>query len=275
MQKIEYPLIVSDFDGTLVRTDGTVSLETKQTIRQYIQDGGKFAISTGRMPKSIISQAKELGLTGVVCCSQGSVIVDIETEDVLLEGRVPNETAIKICEKMESLGLHIHVYDLWEYYSNMDDEPLKMYESIIKQKAKLVVDKPMSVFLKETKMAPFKVLAMVTPEDNARILTALENEHFEDCYTTRSSVFLVEVGNVNYSKGTSVEFLANFYNIPIKKTIAVGDQLNDLSMIELAGLGIAVQNADEELKKQAFAFEYTNEEDAVAKIIKRYGYKES
>jgi signal recognition particle subunit SRP54 len=66
MQKIEYPLIVSDFDGTLVRADGTVSLETKQTIRQYIQDGGKFAISTGRMPKSISSQAKELGLTGVV-----------------------------------------------------------------------------------------------------------------------------------------------------------------------------------------------------------------
>ena len=274
MQKIEYQLIISDFDGTLVKADGTVSQETKQTIRQYIEDGGKFAISTGRMPKAIISRARELGLKGVVCCSQGAVIVDIETEEVLLEGRVPNETAIKICEKMESLGLHIHVYDLWEYYSNMDDEPLKMYESIIKQKAKLVLDKPMSTFLRETKISPFKVLAMVAPKDNARVLAALENEAFESCYTTRSSVYLVEVGNLNYSKGTSVEFLANLYDIPIDKTIAIGDQLNDLSMIELAGLGIAVKNADEELKKQAFTFEYTNEEDAVAKIIKRYGYKE-
>ena len=54
----------------------------------------------------------------------------------------------------------------------------------------------------------------------------------------------MEVSNAKYSKGTSVEFLSQKYNIPMEKTIAVGDQVNDLSMIEMAGLGIAVQNAD-------------------------------
>ena len=174
MRKINYPLIISDFDGTLVRKDGKVSDKSKAIIRQYIQDGGKFAISTGRMPEAIISRAKELGLTGVVCCGQGAAIVDIETKKVLYEGTICNEVAVAICQKMEEMGLHIHVYDLWEYYSNVDDDALKMYENIVKAKAKLITDKPISIFVKESGMQPFKILAMVAPEDNERVRLTLD-----------------------------------------------------------------------------------------------------
>lgn len=274
MRKINYALIVSDFDGTLVKADGTISDRTQNIIRRYVDDGGIFAISTGRMPAGILPRVKELGLKGVVCCGQGSAIVDIESNKVLLEGNIPNEIAVKICEKMEEMGLHIHVYSLWDYYSNMDDDALKMYEGIVKSKAILVQDKPMSQFVKETGMNPCKVLAMVAPEDNEKVLVALEKEAFPDCDVTRSSVYLVEVSNAKYSKGTSVEFLSQKYNIPMEKTIAVGDQVNDLSMIEIAGLGIAVQNADENLKARALVCEYTNEEDALAHIIEKYGYLE-
>lgn len=274
MRKINYALIVSDFDGTLVKADGTISDRTQNIIRRYVDDGGIFAISTGRMPAGILPRVKELGLKGVVCCGQGSAIVDIESNKVLLEGNIPNEIAVKICEKMEEMGLHIHVYSLWDYYSNMDDDALKMYEGIVKSKAILVQDKPMSQFVKETGMNPCKVLAMVAPEDNERVLVALEKEAFPDCDVTRSSVYLVEVSNAKYSKGTSVEFLSQKYNIPMEKTIAVGDQVNDLSMIEMAGLGIAVQNADENLKARALVCDYTNEEDALAHIIEKYGYLE-
>lgn len=274
MRKINYALIVSDFDGTLVKADGTISDRTQNIIRRYVDDGGIFAISTGRMPAGILPRVKELGLKGVVCCGQGSAIVDIESNKVLLEGNIPNEIAVKICEKMEEMGLHIHVYSLWDYYSNMDDDALKMYERIVKAKAVLVQDKPMSQFVKETGMNPCKVLAMVAPEDNEKVLVALEKEAFSDCDVTRSSVYLVEVSNAKYSKGTSVEFLSQKYNIPMEKTIAVGDQVNDLSMIEMAGLGIAVQNADENLKARALVCDYTNEEDALAHIIEKYGYLE-
>lgn len=272
MQKINYALIVSDFDGTLVKADGTISPQTQTVIRRYVEDGGIFAISTGRMPAGILPRVKELGLKGVVCCGQGSAIVDIESNKVLLEGNIPNDIAVDICEKMEALGLHIHVYSLWDYYSNMDDEALKMYERIVKSKAILVEDKPISQFVKESGMNPCKVLAMVAPEDNEKVLVALEKENFPGCEVTRSSVYLVEVSNAKYSKGTSVEFLSQKYNVPMEKTIAVGDQINDLSMIEKAGLGIAVQNADENLKASAHVCDYTNEEDAIAHIIEEYGY---
>lgn len=273
MQKIRYPLVVSDFDGTLVRADGTVSALTKRTVKNFIADGGVFAISTGRMPAGILPRVKELGLSGFVCCGQGSAIVNIQTDEVILKGSIPNATAITVCKKMEEMGLHIHVYDLWEYYSNMDDEALKRYESVVKVNARLVLDKPISRFVEETGMCPCKILAVVASEDNERVRLELEKENFKDCEITRSNIFLVEVNNAKYSKGTALKFLADAYNVPMEKTIAVGDQINDLSMIQTAGLGIAVKNADENLKAKATVFDYTNEEDAVAHLILQYAYE--
>ena len=60
----------------------------------------------------------------------------------------------------------------------------------------------------------------------------------------------------------------------MQQTIAIGDQLNDLAMIETAALGFAVQNADDSLKKFAIVLPQTNDDDAVAEVIERYGYTE-
>lgn len=273
MRKIHYPLIVTDFDGTLVKADGTISEETKNSITEFIQNGGHFVISTGRMPAGILPRARELGLKGMLSCGQGSVILDIETKQTVFESRLPNKTAVDICKKMESLGLHIHVYTLWDYYSNMDDEALKFYENVVKSKALLVTDQPISKFVEKENIEPYKIMAMVYPEDNERIIQEMEKENFPNCYVTRSNAMLVELGNSNNSKGTAVTYLAKHYGIPLEKTIAVGDQINDLPMLEVAGLGLAVKNADPALKERVTTLDYTNEEDALKEVIKKYGYE--
>ena len=90
---------------------------------------------------------------------------------------------------------------------------------------------------------------------------------------TKSAAFLVEVINSQYSKGTAVVFLADYYGVPLEKVIAVGDQINDTPMIERAGLGIAVKNAETALKEKAdYVCEYTNEEGAIAEIIEKFGF---
>lgn len=275
MRKIKYPLIVSDFDGTLVNHDGTISQKNKKAIAEYIAAGGKFAISTGRLPAGIINRAQELGLVGKVCCCQGAIVLDIQTKEVILEGRISLKSTLAACKKMEELGLHIHVYDLWDYYVNKNDEPLRLYEMLVKTKATLVLDKPLAQFIQEKGLRAYKLLAMVEPENNEALLQTLQAEKFEGCEITKSADFLVEVVNKNYSKGTAVEFLANYYGVPLDRVIAVGDQLNDISMIERAGLGIAVSNADEALKKKAnYVCAYTNEEAAIAEIIEKFGFCE-
>lgn len=276
MRKIQYPLIVSDFDGTLVCHNGEISAENKGAIADYLACGGAFALSTGRMPSGIISRAKELGLSGLVSCCQGAVILDIETKEIVLEGKIPLDVTVSICEKMEQMGLHIHVYDLWDYYSNMDDALLKYYEKTVGSSAVLVLDKPISQFVKEKGICAYKILAMVHPQDNQRVMETLAKESFDGCCLTRSADILVEVCNARYSKGTAVEFLSKYYGVPIEKTIAVGDQLNDVPMIDVAGLGIAVANADNGLKVRAgYVCARTNEENAIAEIIDEFGfYKE-
>ena len=113
MRKINYGLIVSDFDGTLLKSDGTISEYTRESIRKYLSDGGHFAVSTGRMPSGILPQVRELGLTGLVSCGQGSVILDIQSGKPVFECSMPNAVAVQVCEEMEKLGLQIQVYDFW------------------------------------------------------------------------------------------------------------------------------------------------------------------
>ena len=273
MQKINYPLIVSDFDGTLVKRDGTISERNKKAIEKYVAAGGRFAISTGRMPAGILNRARELGLKGMVCCCQGAIILDIESGNVLSEGRISHETTLKACKKMEELGLHIHVYDLWEYYANMEDHHLAYYENAVRVKAQRVLDKPISQFVKETGLCSYKILAMVNLEDNARIKSKLSKHHFDGCEITKSADYLIEIVNSRYSKGTAVQTLAKYYDLPIEKTIGIGDQTNDLPMIRTAGLGVAVQNADAGLKAEAdYICDLTHEEDAVAFVIENFGF---
>ena len=250
-----------------------ISEENKAAIAQYVAAGGAFAISTGRMPSGILSRAQELGLKGMVCCCQGAIILDIETGAVISEGRLSLDSTIVACKLMEELGLHIHVYDLWDFYVNMDDWALKMYENAVKSKGKLVLDQPLSEFIKEQGLCAYKLLAMVEPKDSERLLEELFKHEIDGCDYTKSADFLVEIINKNYSKGTAVEFLANYYGTSKARTIAIGDQRNDLSMLEVAGLGVAVKNADEALKTSAdYVSAYTNDENAVADIIYRFGF---
>ncbi len=141
-------------------------------------------------------------------------------------------------------------------------------------KATLVTDKPLSKFVEETGICAYKLLAMIESSKAPQIMQELEKAGFEGCEITQSARFLVEVINAKYSKGTAVEFLAEYYGVPLEKTIAVGDQLNDVPMIKKAGLGIAVKNADERLKKEAVVIDCTNEDGAIAEIIRKYGYEE-
>jgi Cof subfamily protein (haloacid dehalogenase superfamily) len=275
MQKINYGLIISDFDGTLVSNDSTICEENKKAIAKYREKGGKFAISTGRLPNGIVSRAQELGLKGAVACGQGSVIVDIESKEILFENYLPKHVALKICRKLEEMDLHTHMYSVWEYYCNKDDEALKMYQFHTKTTPVLVLDRSMYSVLEEKNIPVCKFIVMVEPKDAPYVIEELEKAEFEGCIITKSAEYLIEVVNASTSKGTAVEFLSKYYKVPIEKTIGIGDQWNDIPMVETAGLGVAVQNGNERLKAEAdYVCERTNEQGAIAEVIDKFGFTE-
>ena len=272
MKKIKYPLIVSDCDGTILNSQHTISERTKEKILQYVEDGGIFAVSTGRMTASILPVVRSWGLKGVVSAFQGGVIMDIQTERILHESVIPHKMALQICKHLEDLGLHIHTYALWQAYTNTVNEWTALYEKIAGEK--MIYKPKISAFLEETKLSPYKFLMMVEPKDAKNVCQAVAKILPDECFVTTSAPFLVEVGLKSATKRKAVTFLADYYGIPLENTIAVGDQLNDLPMIEVAGLGVAVANADPELKTKAYVLPYTNDEDAVGRLIEEIAYTE-
>lgn len=99
---MKYKFIACDYDDTLLPKSGVISDFTKDTIREYIARGGRFAICTGRMFRSIVKIAREFGLHGEIISYQGSLIKNIDTEETLLVNYIDKDLAVDYVEFMKN-----------------------------------------------------------------------------------------------------------------------------------------------------------------------------
>lgn len=273
MREINYKLIISDYDNTLTDGQNRVPLKVKKAISEYVKSGGIFAVCTGRMLRSIMPQVKKLGLKGLVAANQGIVIADIGSGQLIKNGGMTAEETSQICRVLEELNLYVNLYSGDNIYTNIpkQNKYLKLYEKIIKVKA-IHVDGKISDFAKNSNFPFQKVAILISAKDRERnyeILNAQLGEKFD---VTCSASTLIEISPFGETKGKAVELLAKHFGVPIEKTIAVGDNLNDLSMIQTAGIGVCVGNGVEELKKAADYLSLPSSEGGIAQIIARYGF---
>ncbi len=266
-------LIVSDFDGTLIDDKQQILPEVRDTINEYVASGGIFAVCTGRMLSSILPQVRALGLKGLVIAYQGTVIADIDTGAVIKNGGMDYSCVAEICENIEDLGYGINVYSDEKIYTNYpcDNPYLTRYEEIIGVKA-VHINGKMSDYVRSKKLFCQKVLSIVPEDKREGLYTELNKRLGGRFDVTCSATVLVEISPIGDNKGEAVKYLANYYNIPIQKTVAAGDNLNDLSMIVAAGVGCAVGNAVQELKDAADFVSVSNNRGAIAQIIKKFGF---
>lgn len=270
MNERKYSLIVSDFDGTLFRSDHTIAEETVNTIRNFVEQGGLFVLSSGRPLQSIIKIARELGLKGLVAAFNGSVVADIETGEIILENSFTVEEGLRICRFMEENGMYVQIYEMDNYYASEPNEYLEYYENIVKEKA-VLPGKKISEFILERNIRPIKILSMMNPKDRASYKEKLENNLSDICHVTSGAKSLVEICVKDFTKGTALKFLADKYGVDLQEVLAIGDGLNDYSALAVAGKGIAVKNAEPALKADFEVSEYSNDENAVGRIIEKYG----
>lgn len=275
MAKLNCKLIVSDCDGTLLNSEHTISDKVRTAIEKFIADGGIFAVCTGRMTASILPQVRSLGLKGLVASYQGGVISEIESGKIIRTSGFNPEQAYEICKALEDMGAYVNAYFGDDMYSDIpaDNEYLKRYEKITGITAKHI-DMPLSRFALEHNCKCQKVASLCFPQDREKIYSQLQRKFADRYEITCSAEVLVEVAPLGDNKGSAVRFLAEHYGVPIQKTVAIGDNLNDLSMIQAAGVGVAVGNAVQTLKDQADFVSVTNDEGAVAQVIEKFGYED-
>lgn len=273
MRNLDCKLIVSDFDGTLANSQNEVPEEVKNAINNYVADGGIFAVCSGRILPSVLPRVRKLGLKGLVIACQGSVIADIESGEIIKSVGFSNAETSEICAYLEELNTNVQVYFLDGFYSDLPEgeKHLKLYEDIIGVKARHS-DMPLSRFVGESGLHFNKAATLCRPDEQEELFGKIKEKFGGRFDVTCSAKVLVEISPFGETKGAAVEFLAAHYGVPIEKCCAIGDNLNDLSMIEAAGVGVAVGNAVEGLKAAANFVAVTNDEGAVAQVIEKFGY---
>lgn len=264
---MKYSLFLTDFDGTLVRADGTVSQKNIRAIEAYRRAGGVFAVVTGRMLASILPRLKELGLyDGLVSAYQGGTIAEIGTGKLLKCDGFARADALELIRALESEGLHLHVYFEDTLYCNRDDALLRSYEQTCGVKG-IIPCVPLGEFFKGKSGVFSKLLCMVEPERRDELVFSLKTRYKGRFFVTSSSKWLVEIMPKGTDKAAAVEFLSRYFGVPKEKIAAIGDEANDIPMLQAAGGRFAVQNAVPALKAAAHKIVSSVEEDGVSEAL--------
>jgi Cof subfamily protein (haloacid dehalogenase superfamily) len=267
---MKYGLIVTDLDDTLLRDDLTISDRSKRAITRARKAGARVALATGRMFPSAAPYARELGLTGPVICCQGAEIADIESGKPTRITSVPRALAKETLRFAEDAGIYAQYYSLEEYFFEKESEESEFYRRTSGVRGEALGRKPREAL----DFDPIKVLFIAEPQ---RIREAYAEASVRFAGTLSVAISksrYLEFTHPRANKGAAVEALAAMLKIPRENVMAVGDALNDLPMLEFAGLGVAVMNGDEHVKARADAVTASNEEDGVALAIEKYALGE-
>ena len=271
-----YKLIASDVDGTLMGEDLVIHPDNYKAITSAVEKGFTFVLCSGRSHKSLRKLHDDLGLpteNAYIISFNGGTVYSVEQEAVVHEEHTPFDVAMRAinlfksrCRKDE---IEAFVYNdpdniatehgskTAENYSKISQTEIRFVDNIqrdTEESARVVKvvfigrREPLEVFRKEL---------MAELGDDAEIFF--------------SSEYLLEIGSPKASKGIALGWLCDKLGIDISQTIAMGDNYNDLTMIETAGMGVAVANSVDELKETAnHITEKTAEQGAVAEVINKF-----
>ncbi len=254
-----YKLIAADLDHTLLRTDGTVSDFTRETIRQCMEAGVGFTFATGRMYCSALPIARRLQLELPLITYQGALLKCLDG-DVMHALYLPQELAGELEEILRKSGMHYNIYS---------DETL--YFSTFRQRmmdyARHIGVVPLAVpkCLDNIQVTQYGVYD--EPEAITEIRQRIIEQFGDKVHTVVSGGHFLEITHPLAQKSYGLRQLAEHLGIARDEIIAIGDNNNDLDMLQYAGLGVAVDNAVPVAKAVARRLTASNDEDGVARLI--------
>jgi len=267
---MKYQAIVSDIDGTLIDDERNLSTENYQAIQQLIADGGHFVLASGRPDAGMHHIAQECGLAdkeGFLIAYNGGKIMRTDTREVLFSKGISHTSFSFFYDYAQQKGLSICSYTDEHIITNKLSEHVQTEIDLTKMNY-LEVTNMITYF--EDKFIP-KAIIFGEPEllqDCLAELAPFQEE--QDVEVVISNPTFLEITGRNITKGRALHKLASLLDIDISEIIAVGDGGNDLTMIQEAGLGVAVANAAPILKDAADTLTVSNNDSPIAELLKKY-----
>ncbi len=244
-------LIVSDIDGTLIDSVNLKfdpSPENAAAVRAAAERGITVALATGRMYKSAARYAVDLGLdeSTPVISYNGALIKSIKG-GVVYSSCLPGELAVEILEYAFARGLYIQLYYNDEFHYETEEEKARIYQRATRLPG-VASGKEGLKKLAATGTIP-KLLIIAEEAEMARgIINDLNRDFAGRIIAVQSAERYIDIMLPEVSKGNAVKQLAKLYGCDLSEVMCLGDSENDISMLEVAGLAVAMGDAAEPVK---------------------------
>ena len=261
--QVSVKLVVSDVDGTIVRTDKSVAPSTVEAAKRLEGAGIPLSIVSARPPRGMAYITQTLGLTGPLAGFNGGRMVGPDGA-VLSEHVVPEAAARTALGLFMAKGLFVFVFSGDDWLITAPDGPHVEHEK------RTVRFDPVVVESFEPYMA--KVLKMVGVSDDAPLLAAAETELqalLGDTATAkRSQTYYLDLTAKDANKGNAIRLLAEAQGIDVSEIAVIGDMENDVPMFAVAGFSVAMGNASPSVKgKASKAAAADNDHDGWAEAV--------
>lgn len=263
-------IIISDMDGTLLKTDKSISKSTINTVNDMRRQDIDFTIATGRIYPVVLDTVDEMNITKPLILCNGAIIQDPITQEIYYSKTLDNSIAVEILKKIEKMNCYFYYYTddsinakslkyTTAYYNEQNKKS--------KQEKKIKINILEEVIEKAKNDIIYKIVAL---DDNKDKLEDIKEKlkEFKDYITIVSSYHNnIEIVANGVDKGSGVKFFAQKFGYDIKNIMCIGDEENDESMLKVAGFSVAMGNANNNMKKIADFITDTNDNDGMSKAI--------
>lgn len=280
-------LIAIDMDGTLVSKQLKVTKANKEAIQKARENGNIIVIATGRSFDEARYTLSEAELDLPLICVNGAEIRSDQWEKVT-SIPIPAKQYFDVEKALRANDIYYEVYTSEGTYTDNREKAFKVMKDIVLtsnpdatdddvhkaalRRFKLGIVKYIEnydLLMKQEGLEVYKVLAFSSEPEKIANSTELLKK-IDQLAVSSSANNNLEITNANAQKGVALEKFAKLHNISLEDTMAIGDNYNDVSMLEIAGISVAMGNAYDEIKKMAKHVTKTNDESGVAYAIENF-----
>lgn len=266
---MDYKIIFTDIDGTLLNKNRELSLLTIKVFQQLQKEVPVVLISS-RMPAAMkhLQQQLQISHQPLICYNGGLILVN---DTPVSSTEIPLTIVENLHNFNKHINCHISLYHNEEWYVPSMDFWAKREKNNTKVSPKTLPAEEVLARWEHEKKGAHKLMCMGEEEQIDKIVEFLSSDYRNQLHLYRSKPTYLEVANKDVSKLTAInKLLKNHFSLSLEQAIAFGDNFNDYEMLKAVGMGIAVANAKPEILKIAKEITFHGKEDGVAKSLQRY-----
>lgn len=260
MRNIKF--IILDMDGTLLNHQKKITSKTKQTILAIQKRKIKIMLLSGRPYCGILPYAKELKMKtyhGIIASYNGRYIMDMKTDKVLFENVMKNQVIKKIIKHCKTFDVTIMVDDGCYLYAEKED-PMIVYEVRGNQYQSKIVENLSKAITNGTYRLMITGDAQYLLDHYAELQQPFSST-FECIFT---SPYTIEYIPNNFNKSKMIQTVIHQMGYMAHEVMYIGDAISDIDMMQYSGIGIAMENAVDDVKECADFVTLSNDEDGIA-----------